>query len=171
MKAHFRNQYLLYLAKSAPINRGFTLIELLVVIIIIGALVAIALPSFLNQISRARTSEATLNVATINRAQSLFYQRNLRFANNLNNLDINVASKYYQYVIESPTRTYAGLKTVTQWSEIKAVSGAVVAENGDIKSVVCISGTEVNLGDPAEVPADVPLAALACPPNYNELAN
>jgi prepilin-type N-terminal cleavage/methylation domain-containing protein len=171
MKDQFRRQYLLPLPNLAPVDSGFTLIELLVVIIIVGALATIALPNFLKQINRSRVAEATLNVATINRAQSLYYQRNQSFANNLNTLDINVSSKYYQYVIDGQTRTYAGLKTVTRWDDVKAVSGAIVAENGAIKSVVCISDTEVNLGAPAEVPADVLLPALACPSAYRELAN
>lgn len=39
-------------------SSGFTLIELLVTIVIIGVLSGVALPSFLNQVRRARISEA-----------------------------------------------------------------------------------------------------------------
>jgi type IV pilus assembly protein PilA len=171
MKDNFRNRSLLYLVKSAPTHRGFTLIELLVVIIVVGVLSAIAIPSFIQQISRARTAEATSNVAAINRAQSVYHARQLKFAANFNNLDVNVNARYYDYLIDNPTSNYAGVKTVTQWPEVKAVSGAIVTANGQMKSVVCISGAEVNLGDPSVVPDDQPLALLACPATYTELGN
>lgn len=171
MKSFFQNRYLLHSAKAAQGQRGFTLIELLVVLIIVGVLATIAIPSFVRQVNRARAAEGTSNVAAINRAQQLYYSRQLRFAQNVNDLDARVEDKYYSYTVDSPISTYASVKTVTQWSEMKPVSGAIVTEKGAMKWVVCISDAEVPLGDVSVIPANVPMALLACPATYKELGS
>ena len=58
-----------HMLKSA---QGFTLIELLVVIVIVGILSATAIPTFLNQIRRARTAEAQAALTDVTRGSEAY---------------------------------------------------------------------------------------------------
>jgi type II secretion system protein G len=60
---------------------GFTLIELLVVIIIIGILLAVAVPSYLGFRDRANTSAAKANVRAAVPAVEAFYSDNGTYDN------------------------------------------------------------------------------------------
>ena len=53
-------------------NKGFTLIEIMVVIIIIGILVAIAIPNFLASQDRAREAQLKANMHVIQQAEELY---------------------------------------------------------------------------------------------------
>lgn len=55
---------------------GFTLIELMVVVVIIGVLVAIAIPLFVSATSNAKLNTCKANLRTIDGAISVYYADN-----------------------------------------------------------------------------------------------
>ena len=93
------NYKLLQFLNNKKEDEGFTLIELLVVIIIIGILSAIALPAFLNQANRARQSEATTYVGSLNRGQQAYRLENPAFATKISQLGLGIqtSTKFYTY--------------------------------------------------------------------------
>jgi prepilin-type N-terminal cleavage/methylation domain-containing protein len=56
-----------------PKQDAFTLIELMVVVVILGVLAAIAIPSFIGYVRRARTSEAVVTLGAMYGAASALY--------------------------------------------------------------------------------------------------
>ena len=97
MKIDLRIKLLQYLTQKNSQHEGFTLIELLVVIVIIGLLSAIALPTFLNFANKAKQSEASTYIGSINRGQQAYYLEKSAFGN-LSDLQIGVSSsRNYTY--------------------------------------------------------------------------
>ncbi len=72
-------------------QKGFTLIELLVVVIIVGILAAVATPSLLTNIGKARESEATSNLGIISRSQQAYHFEKQTFADTMEKLTSNVS--------------------------------------------------------------------------------
>lgn len=64
MKARFAGQ------------QGFTFVEVLAVILVLGVLIAIALPNYFGAEADARTAVRTANVRSINSALALYQYRN-----------------------------------------------------------------------------------------------
>ncbi len=110
MKSEFKTKLIQHILNKKNGEKGFTLIELLVVIIIIGILAAIALPSFLNQASKARQSEAKTYTGSMNRSQQAYYLEKQQFAPNLTTLAVGIANKTENYGYGV---ALAGAKTAT----------------------------------------------------------
>jgi type IV pilus assembly protein PilA len=122
--------------------QGFTLIELLVTIIIVGVLSTIALPSFLNQVSKARGSEAKASLGTLNRAQQAYRYERSRFAPNLNDLQaagLSVNERFYQYNLSGTTNTSI-ISADPRGTDLKVYSaGASIGADDRFAQVICES--------------------------------
>ncbi|MGH8001410.1 MAG: type IV pilin-like G/H family protein [Brasilonema sp.] len=156
MKHEIKTKLLQYLFKKQKDNAGFTLIELLVVIIIIGILSAIALPSFLSQANKAKQSEAKTYVASMNRAQQVYYLENGEFTDEIDKLGIGIKTntENYEYKIEKKSdinfvnharpqtatgtlKSYAGVVMILKQEGSEATTQAILCEsqNSDTKDM------------------------------------
>ena len=87
-------------------DKGFTLLELLIVIVILGIISAIALPGLLNQVSKAKETEAKQNLSTFNKYQQVYFLENSQFTDKFDLLamgnltDANSETQYYDYELE-----------------------------------------------------------------------
>jgi type IV pilus assembly protein PilA len=116
MKFDFRCKLIAHLLSKQNETSGFTLIELLVVIIIIGILAALALPTFLNQASKARHSEAKTYLSAMNRSQQSYMVERQQFVcfSDISYLGLGIplTSQNYNYSI-APASCGLGASSVT----------------------------------------------------------
>jgi type IV pilus assembly protein PilA len=145
LKPELKIKFLQHLnRKNNKKDGGFTLIELLVVVIIIGVLAAIALPSLLNQVSKARQSEGKNNIGAINRAQqSYFLENNNKFAIDLAELSIGIKpeTENFKYTVSKSAALAEDVAALNQAaakvSKIKSYAGlsySIIAEVGAAKT-------------------------------------
>jgi type IV pilus assembly protein PilA len=143
-------------------TQGFTLIELLVSIIIIGVLSSIALPSYLNQAVKARTSEAKMVLGQINRAQQAYRIEKGNFASNLTDLETRLSPKYFQYSVSADASDFATATSIRNSSgyisdDLPAFSSAISRGIDDsMKVIIC------KTPNPSSIPPDI-TSATSCP--------
>lgn len=63
------------------LTQGFTLIELMIVVAIVAILAAIAIPSYLNYVTRSKLSEAYNSLSAYRVSQEQFFQDNRSYQN------------------------------------------------------------------------------------------
>jgi type IV pilus assembly protein PilA len=163
MKSEIKAKFLQNLISKKKGAEGFTLIELLVVIIIVGVLAAIALPSFLNQIGKARGSEAKSTLGTLNRGQQAYRLEKGAFSTIVAGLDAKVTPKFYTYEVSgAPTDALTVMLSTTAATtkDSKGYSSAVSqsAATNTFASIICETAAPVA----ASTAGTAPASSAAC---------
>ncbi|MBD2395648.1 prepilin-type N-terminal cleavage/methylation domain-containing protein [Cyanobacterium aponinum FACHB-4101] len=146
-------------------SQGFTLIELLIVIIIIGILSAVALPTFIKQIGKAREVEYQNALGAINRAQQAFHFQNQVFAQgaddteSLKMLGMTIQDNYidpngYNITANASSATTAFTNSNFLADGTRAYSGGVFFSAGTYTGTSCISPDLAAQIPPPSAPLD-----------------
>lgn len=131
---------------------------------------AIALPSFLNQVGKARTAEAKSILGTINKTQEAYARENGSFANSIDALGLKLQpGRFFTYQIEPMSNPSVAIVTATaNQTELKSYTG-VVFKMGSGQATSLVSGIcETNT--PSKTPPEftsMPSAvttSVECPP-------
>jgi type IV pilus assembly protein PilA len=181
MKPEFQAKFLHYLNKKKNQEEGFTLIELLVVIIIIGILAAIALPSLLGQVNKAKQAEAKNNIGAINRAQQAYFLEYQQFTTDLTQLGVGIKTQTTNYfytladangvinnkAYSDPALNRKGLKAYT------GIVGTTIGntQTGEALTVAFACESNIPTQNVAENVSNVTANnGTSCPPGYKDLA-
>lgn len=84
---------------------GFTLIELLIAIAVIGILATLAIPSYMDYVTRSRRAEAQSYLLELALREEQYRANNPAYADHLTLGNVNNTS-YYHYTISAGTNTY-----------------------------------------------------------------
>lgn len=110
-------------------------------VVFLGILMAIALPSFLNQANRARESEAQTYVGTMSRGQQAYFLENGAFAQSIEELQLDFSeSTIYRYGLEVDASGTRVLITATPLEDpINHYAGAVFAVSDSSENTITVN--------------------------------
>jgi type IV pilus assembly protein PilA len=136
-------------------------------VVALGVIAAVSLPSFLNQVGRARTSEATSNTGTILRAQQVHRLMNTKFANSISELDVRITPEFYEYKLMPSVDGMGAVVTATPIEpNLPGVVGVIYTDKtGDNASPKICVNDQSNPEPP--LPPKPPAVAgglITCPP-------
>ena len=94
---------------------GFTLIELMIAVAVVGILLAVALPSFLDSIRKGRRAEAFAALSAIQQAQERWRSNNALYGT-LSNLTIASSTSGGNYTLAVTANTATGYEATADGS-------------------------------------------------------
>ncbi len=116
-------------------HRGFTLIELLITCAVAVILLKLAIPSFMDQVRKARRSDATDAAVAVLQAQERYRANNPSYAGTLAAIGVGGSTSYYTLALSNVTATsytFAATATAgtTQASDSGCTTLTVAVTNG-----------------------------------------
>lgn len=146
-------------------------------IVLLGIISAIALPSFLNQATKAKEAEAQQNIGALNRAQQVYHLEKSAFSPTIEPLGIGIRpeSENYRYQIEiQPDNQSVKITATPKDPTLDSFTGAVftVKQGAEILTFtgVCQSNSPTTL-PPAMPTLNTTTAqpTVECPPSSSRL--